>query len=106
MNILQIDSLQNPRIKNILKLRKQRHRSEQQLFIIEGYREISRALKQNIPISELYFCPDLWTQNHSGDEPLLEELSKTETQLFQLKENVFKKIAYRDRPDGLLALGI
>ena len=42
----QIQSLQNPLIKNILKLQeKSRERKKQQLFVIEGKREIELAFQ-------------------------------------------------------------
>ena len=52
----QIQSLQNPLIKNILKLQeKSRERKKQQLFIIEGKREVELAFKSDFEIESLLF---------------------------------------------------
>lgn len=52
----QITSIQNPFIKNILKLQeKARERKSQGLFLIEGKKEIEMALKGNYEITSLLF---------------------------------------------------
>jgi len=43
-----ITSLQNPFIKNVVKLSKARERMEQQRFVIEGARELSLALEAGL----------------------------------------------------------
>ena len=53
-----ITSLQNPRIKNLVKLRNRRPRDRQGLFIAEGYRAIRRALESRVIPEEVYFCPE------------------------------------------------
>ena len=54
----QIQSLQNTFIKNILKLQeKSRERKKQQLFVIEGKREIELAFKGQYEIDSLLFIP-------------------------------------------------
>ncbi len=45
MNFEKIESLQNPKIKFVLKLRDNHFRKKSGKFIIEGIREISRARK-------------------------------------------------------------
>ena len=52
----QIQSPQNPLIKNILRLQeKSRERKKQQLFVVEGKREIELAIKGNFEIESLLF---------------------------------------------------
>ncbi len=98
-----ISSTSNPRIRNILKLQaNSRDRIEQDLFVIEGYREISRAMKSGIEIKELYTCVDLDRQGRSGE--LLEQDKKI--QLFEVSKNAFTRIAYREGSDGLIALAV
>ena len=41
-----ISSLQNPRLKRLVRLRDRRPRDEEGDFLIEGYREIRRALER------------------------------------------------------------
>ena len=97
-----ITSLQNPRVKQLVKLRERRDRDEAGLFLVEGYREIRRALEKNIRLTELYFCPEWFL---GENEPaLIEQARQAEAQLFELSKDAFAKVAYRERPDGLLAV--
>ncbi len=97
-----ITSLQNPRVKQLVKLRDRRPRDEAGVFLVEGYREIRRALEAGTPLRELYFAPDWFL---GGNEPaLLERAAAAGAQLFELTQDAFAKVAYRERPDGLLAV--
>jgi TrmH family RNA methyltransferase len=97
-----ITSLQNPRVKQLVKLRDRRDRDEAGLFLVEGYREVRRALEKNIRLIELYFSPDWFL---GENEPaLIEQARQAGAQLFELSKEAFAKCAYRDRPDGLLAV--
>lgn len=98
-----INSLTNPRIKNILRLQaNSRDRKMQNLFVIEGYREISRAIMSGIEIKELYACVELDKQGRG--EELLEQNDKI--QLFEVSKSAFARIAYREGSDGLIALAV
>jgi TrmH family RNA methyltransferase len=97
-----ITSLQNPRVKTLVKLRERRERDAAGLFLVEGYREVRRALEKNIPLQELYFCPEWFL---GENEPaLIEQAKQAGAQLFELSKDAFAKVAYRERPDGLLAV--
>ena len=97
-----ISSLQNPRIKQLVRLRDRRPRDETGVFLVEGYREIRRALEKRVPLRELYFAPDWFL---GENEPaLIEEARAAGAQLFELTKAAFAKVAYRERPDGLLAV--
>ena len=97
-----ITSLQNPRVKQLVRLRERRERDEVGLFLVEGYREVRRALEKGVRLSELYFSPDWFL---GENEPaLIEQARQAGAQLFELSKEAFTKCAYRDRPDGLLAV--
>ncbi|MDQ5977592.1 MAG: methyltransferase, TrmH family, partial [Verrucomicrobiota bacterium] len=97
-----ITSLQNPRVKQLVRLRERRDRDEAGVFLIEGYREIRRALEKGVQLREFYFCPDWFL---GENEPaLIEQARAGGAQLFELSKDAFAKVAYRERPDGLLAL--
>ena len=97
-----ITSLQNPRVKQLVKLRDRRDRDEAGLFLVEGYREVRRALEKNIRLTELYFSPEWFL---GENEPaLIDQAKQAGAQLFELSKEAFAKCAYRDRPDGLLAV--
>lgn len=99
-----ISSLQNPRVKQLVKLRDRRPRDEAGVFLVEGYRQIRRALDKGIPFTELYVCPE-WYPGDQGNEPsLIAEAQVAGAKVFQLTKDAFAKVAYRERPDGLLAV--
>ena len=52
-----ITSLQNPRIKLLVKLRDRKMRDETGLFLIEGFRELKHALEQGITLQTFFVCP-------------------------------------------------
>lgn len=97
----QITSLQNTRIKNIIKLAsKAKERREQQLFIIEGARELSLALTANYSIDSVFVCSELFEKTEYPD--VLDTIDKHK--IFEVTVPVFQKIAYREGSDGLLTL--
>ena len=97
-----ITSLQNPRVKQLVKLRDRRPRDEAGLFLIEGYREVKRALDGGIIPTEFYHSPDWFL---GANEPtLIEAVRQGGTPVFELSKETFAKASYRDRPDGLLAV--
>lgn len=90
-----IESLQNEKIKRIIKLRKASQRKKIDSIIIEGKKEIELALSSNIKIFELYYCPEIIKKfDLKIDNQIIVEVSK----------EVFEKISYRDTPDGYLAI--
>ena len=98
-----ITSLQNPLVKQIVHLRERKERDSSGLFLIEGYREIKRALENGVSLEVLTVCPELFL---GSNESQLIELAKTKkAEIYDLSLPAFTKISYRDRPDGLLAIG-
>lgn len=97
-----ITSLQNPRVKQLVKLRDRRARDDAGLFLIEGYREVRRAVEAGVKLQELYCAPEWFL---GENEPLLiEAAQRAGAEVFELSRPVFAKVSYRDRPDGLLAV--
>ena len=99
-----ITSIQNPRIKNLVRLRDGSHRRRRKRFLVEGQREIQRAMECGWPLESLFFC-----EEHFKDDQAFELLHAAEAkglELVQLAAGPFAKCAYRQGPDGLLAVGI
>ena len=102
MSVEKISSLQNPRVKQLVKLRDRRPRDEAGLFLIEGYREMKRALEAGVKPVEFYYGPDWFL---GENEPaLIEAVRQSGAQVFELSKEAFAKVSYRDRPDGLLGV--
>jgi TrmH family RNA methyltransferase len=98
-----ITSPTNPRVKALVRLRKRSERTETERFLIEGFREVTRAVDAGIDLPELYFCPEMFL---GGTETaLLERSAAAGSRLVELAPAAFRKVTYRDRPEGLLAVG-
>lgn len=101
-NELTITSTQNPKVKQVLELRERKERDRTGTFLIEGYRELLRAVDAGWTITTLYICPQLFLG--TNENALIQRIQRNGAQLIHCSENVFHKISYRDRPDGLLAI--
>jgi RNA methyltransferase, TrmH family len=96
-----ITSLQNPRIKQALKLRDRKGRTAQGRIIIDGAREIARAIRGGVALDEVFICEDLC---HTVEaQALLATLSSASAQQFHLTPEVFAKLAYGEREEGIIA---
>jgi TrmH family RNA methyltransferase len=83
-----ITSPDNPRVKDVLRLRKSRERRRSGLFIAEGPREVERARSAGLIVRATYFAPELLAWDE-GDE---------------VSARVLAKMAYRAEPEGVLAI--
>lgn len=97
-----ITSPANPKVKRLVRLRSRRHRDAEQAFLIEGFRELARAVDAGIPLAELFVCEDLFLG--SNEPALVDRIVATGARLHRLAPAPFRKAAYRDRPEGLLAV--
>jgi TrmH family RNA methyltransferase len=99
---MRITSLQNPRIKEVVKLQQHKHRRQQGKFLIEGYRALHQAVEQGYPLNTLYCCPALFFgKNEAG---LIERIAATGAPIIEVAEEPFRKMNIRPRDDGLLAV--
>lgn len=96
---MKITSLQNLKVKEAVKLRERRQRDETDLFLIEGYRELKRAVDAGRKPETLFYCPEFFLGENEE-----ELIRKAGGQALECSKEVFEKISYRDRPDGLLAI--
>lgn len=97
-----IASLQNPRVKEVVKLRQRSHRDTQSLFIVEGYRELKRALDNHRRPVTLFACEALFLGKN--ELKLIDQCRQAGAEIVCCTPPVFEKMAYRERPEGLLAI--
>ena len=99
-----ITSLNNPRIKNVVRLKNRRQRDARRVTVVEGRREVTRALQAGIVPQEAFICPELVAKRDDGNvSGSLRRLAQAgATQLFEVTSPVFKKMAYRGGSGGLL----
>ena len=104
MSELEITSLANPKVKNAVKLRQRSHRDESREMLVEGYRECKRALDSGYKPRELFFCEALWLK-HVNEPDIVQRCADAGAAIYPCSAAVFEKMAYRERPDGLLMVG-
>lgn len=71
-------------------------------MIIEGYREILRAVDNGHFPREIFYCPELF--QGENENALIRRCIDARAVPVECTAQVFGKISYRDRPDGLLAV--
>lgn len=111
-----ITSLQNERVKAVVRLRDRKGRERQQRFVIDGAREIQRALTSGIELTELFVCPQLCRTAESLailallEEPWSHDDSEPNTTqpiasvVTEVSRAVLEKLAFGDRAEGLVAV--
>lgn len=100
----QINSIQNPLVKELIQLQERsRVRKKKGLFIVEGIREISLAIKGNYTIKTILFCEEIIALTK------VDELLKTanlDIEIIEVSKIVYQKISFRKTTEGVIALAI
>lgn len=93
-----ITSTQNPKVKSLLALEKPRERRKQQLFIIEGVKEIKLALEAGYKIGNIFYCEEITSTKELGVDFTKDKL------VIPVSKEVFDKIAVREGSGGVIAV--
>lgn len=101
---MEITSLSNPKLKYVVKLRTCSTREESGEMIVEGFRECRRALDNGYRPRAIFHCPDFYLKNEN-EPAIVEECRAKGAEVFTCSKQCFAKIAYKERPDGLLMVG-
>ena len=93
-----IDSPQNSLIRQCtLLLEKSRERRKQNLFLIEGLREIQLAIQGGYDIQTLFSCEAIFF----GD---ITEYTSSCTEVIEVSLDVYQNLSYRTTTEGVLAV--
>ena len=96
--IKEISSAQNPTIKSLLNLQaKARNRKREGVFVLEGLREIDRAIACGYNVKEIFFNVD-WSDTE------IETYNAEKRQLLKVSKPVFSKLAYREGIKNMVAV--
>ncbi len=99
---IEITSVHNPRVKAAARLRDRRHREKQGQILIDGARELLRALEGEVKVLEVYFCPALGDRPASRDA--LAAAVAQGAQIIHVTEAVFDRLAFGQRAEGVVAV--
>lgn len=90
-----ITSLQNPRVKLVRRLRDKRDREREGRFVVDGLRDLERALACGLEVDFVLVCPELLRE-------ALPELP--EGRVVRVTAEVMEKVSYRENPEGMAAV--
>lgn len=90
-----ITSVSNSQIKKIVRMRKHKERIASGLTIVEGVREIEKAVKTDIDFEEVYVCKEFLGKR---------KVPKKIGIITEITQEVYEKISYGERSEGILAV--
>ncbi len=102
--MLTITSAQNPRVKAAVRLRESRARRKQGLFLIDGAREISRAIDAGVEIDEAFLCAELCTSVER--QTAARRAGDAARRSYLVTPDVFSKLAFGHRAEGTVAVAV
>ncbi|MET4079974.1 RNA methyltransferase [Janibacter sp. UYMM211] len=97
---LHITSPSNPRLKELVALRRRRARDESGTTLLEGTEELLLALEAGVTPFAVYHCPELM---HEAGPGAVEAARAAGAEVVELSRTAFDKVSYREGPDGVLA---
>ena len=100
----ELTSPANPKVKYVVKLRSWSTREETGEMIVEGFRECRRALDNGYRPHAIFHCPELYLKNENEPQ-LVADAERVGADVFTCSKAAFIKMAYKERPDGLLMVG-
>lgn len=103
MSDLVITSPANARVKALSALRRRRVREAEGVTLVEGYDELRLAVEAGVRPRQLFTCPELM-HDPDAQQVLVDEVVALGAESVRLSRPVFEKVAYREGPDGFLAV--
>lgn len=100
---LLITSTANPRLKALTRLRRRRVRDEAGVTLTEGYEELRLALAAGVRPRTVFHCRDLML-DPDRQLRLIDAVRADGVETIELSRTAFEKVAYREGPDGFLAV--
>ena len=100
---LLVTSVSNPRLKAVLALRRRRVREDEGRTVVDGFEELSLALDAGVVPVVVLHCPELMLDPHRQSS-LVDRARELGAETIRLSRTAFEKVAYREGPDGFLAV--
>lgn len=98
---LYISSMSNPRVKAASKLRQGRGRAKQGRIIIDGRREVERAMRSGVAMAELFVSEQVESPETNEIVQLAE---RGGAEILVVTKSIFEKLAYGDRSEGFVGV--
>lgn len=98
-----LTSRTNPRLRHVAKLRQGRYRRQQGQFVVDGQREISRALASSFRLLELFVVADRYADLMADGSQAVDNARQAD-RLTLVGPDAFVKIAYGQRNEGMVGV--
>ncbi len=103
-----LTSRANPRIRHVSRLRTGRYRRQTNAFVVDGVREIRRAIDAGMVLLELFIAEATWSQFVGGQDaggiPDWLQPALSRQAITQVAGGAFEKLAYGDRKEGMVGV--
>lgn len=96
---MEITGIQNPLVKNAAELKQKKYRQQKGLFLAEGLRTVEEAVNANAAEIIFYLAIE-----NERTRLILEKAAAQQIKLVCVSENVMKKIADTETPQGIIAV--
>jgi tRNA G18 (ribose-2'-O)-methylase SpoU len=100
----EIASPTNPRIRAAALLRDRRERDRSGRILVDGARELLRALNAGVTIETIFGCEALCRSNDC--RALLRRLTADDPRLVPVSEAAFARVAFGDRAEGVVGVAV
>lgn len=97
-----VTSPANPRLRAVAALRDRRERAARRVALVDGAREVRRAIEAGATVVEVYLSTEHRTD--AEGRATLEAIQALGVPIVRCGPRAFRRIAYGDRPDGILAV--
>lgn len=98
----EITSLKNPHVKAAVRLRDRGHRQKQGRILIDGARELNRALTAGVALVDVFVCEALCQSAEA--QRVVAAARQSGATIYSVSESVFRKLAFGQRTDGVLGV--
>ncbi len=102
MSEVAISSPSNPRVTAAARLRDRRERDRRGLTLVDGAREVGRAVAAGVEVQEAFVCPAL--VRSADAKQAVRALETLGRPVWTVSEPAFAKVAFGDRSDGVVAV--
>jgi RNA methyltransferase, TrmH family len=97
-----LTSTANPRVKAVARLRDRRDRERTGRTLVDGAREVRRAIESGVTIDEAFVCVPLL--QGADARVAIDRLTEAGVRITTTSPTVFEKLAFGDRAEGFVAV--
>lgn len=102
-----VESARNPLVKGAAALKERRARERSGLTLVEGAREVERAIAAGVPLRTLLLCPELRPAGEDSVDAtasLERRAERSGAEVVLLSRAAFTRLTLRQGPDGVAAV--